>query len=339
MKKKRVLALIGAGYWGKNLARNFDELGVLHSICDRNASVTTQHAKKYPHIHFYSNYKETILDPNVQSVAIATNSETHYDIAEFALKHDKDVFIEKPMCLHLEEAEKLVKIADNHRKILMVGHILQYHPCIMKIRELLQEGALGQLYRVVSSRLDLGTIRTEENALWEFMPHDLSVLLSLIDDFPSEVRCLGKSYLNPNIEDFSLLSLGYSNNVSAQIYASWMNPEKVRKLTIIGSKGMIVFDDILPWNQKLTLYRNPFKKNGLYWEANQLNPEPVLVDIFEPLKEECRHFIECTENRNKPKTDGKEGLRVLKVLHAAQSSLDQNGSKICLRVEEPALSA
>jgi UDP-2-acetamido-3-amino-2,3-dideoxy-glucuronate N-acetyltransferase len=330
----RDLALIGAGHWGKNLARSFDGLGALGVVCEASPSAIEAIQKQYPSARTTSSYAEVLADASITKVAIAAPAALHYELAEAALKAGKDVYVEKPLCLRLDHAEALVKLADSTGKVLMVGHLLQYHPCVVKLRELVSEGSLGKILTITSNRLNLGKFRTEENALWSFAPHDISVILSLLGDrLPESVRCMGNAYLSSNVADSTLTVMRFAGNVMTQIYVTWLNPFKEQKLTIVGTDGMAVFDDTKPWKEKLTLYRK-----YLSWQKGQ-EPVPLkitgeLVDVpeGEPLRAECEHFLTACKERKRPRTDGPEGLRVLQVLDMAQRSLEGGGESVSPQV-------
>lgn len=321
------VALIGAGYWGKNLARNFLQLEALHTICDENLKTLDSYGAEYETVRKVSTPEAALSDPLVQRVAIAAPAVLHYDLARKSLLAGKDVFVEKPLCLELREAEELIALARDRNRILMVGHLLQYHPCITRLLSLIGQGELGKLYYVTSNRLNLGKIRREENALWSFAPHDISVLMSLAgNEIPNHVRCVGEDYLSKGVADTTLTMLQFPGGLRAHVYVSWLNPFKEQKLTVVGSAGMAVFDDTLPWGDKLVLYRKHLTwMNGREPIAAKGASERIIVPEAEPLKEECTHFLECCKTRQSPRTDGAEGLRVLKVLKAAQDSLERNG--------------
>jgi UDP-2-acetamido-3-amino-2,3-dideoxy-glucuronate N-acetyltransferase len=247
------------------------------------------------------------------------------------------VYVEKPLCLRLDQAEALVKLADSLGKTLMVGHLLQYHPCVVKLRELVTAGTLGKILTITSNRLNLGKFRTEENALWSFAPHDISVILSLLGDrLPESVRCMGNAYLSNNVADSTLTVMRFSGNVMAQIYVTWLNPFKEQKLTIVGTDGMAVFDDTKPWAEKLTLFQK-----YLSWQKGQepvplkVTGEAVTVPEGEPLRAECEHFLQACRERKRPRTDGPEGVRVLQVLDMAQRSLESGGEAVVPQVIAP----
>jgi UDP-2-acetamido-3-amino-2,3-dideoxy-glucuronate N-acetyltransferase len=326
----RDIALIGAGYWGKNLARNFNGLGALHSICDSNPQILAAYGSEYAEVRKGADVGDVLRDKTVGKVAIAAPASLHYGLVKAALEAGKDVFVEKPLALVAEEGAELAALARKGGRILMVGHLLQYHPCIQKLRELLAAGALGQLFYVTSNRLNLGKIRREENALWSFAPHDISVILALVGrELPEVVRCTGEAYLTRGTPDTTLTTLRFGNGVRAHVYVSWLNPFKEQKLIVIGSKAMVVFDDTRPWGQKLAMHQD-----YLTWQEGRV-PAPagtagefLTVPEAEPLREECRHFLECCETRAQPRTNGEEGLRVLRVLQAAQTSLEGDGDAV-----------
>ena len=325
----RDLALIGAGHWGKNLVRAFEALGALRTVCDPSAAALDAIKKQYPKAATTSSFADVLANPNVRKVAIAAPTALHFELAEAALRAGKDVYVEKPLCLRLDHAETLVKLAESLGRTLMVGHLLQYHPSVVKLRELVADGTLGKLLTITSNRLNLGKFRTEENALWSFAPHDISVILSLLGDrLPDSMRCMGSAYLSSNVADSTLTVMRFGE-VMAQIYVSWLNPFKEQKLTIVGTEGMAVFDDAMPWGQKLMLYRK-----YLSWQKGQdpvplkVPGEAVMVPEGEPLKAECEHFLAACRERRRPRTDGHEGLRVLQVLDMAQRSLEAGGENI-----------
>ena len=331
------VAVIGAGRWGKNLIRNFYQLNALHTICDRSDSVLEHNQQIYPETQMATNYQSVLDNPQITRIVIAAPAFMHYQLAKQALIAGKDLYVEKPLCLNCEEAEELVHLAKKSSRILMVGHLLQYHPCVRQLQEMVCGGELGKVHYIVSNRLNLGAIRTEENALWNFAPHDVSVILSLCNHrMPSQVRCMGAAYVTPGIADTTLTTLRFEEDIRAHIHVSWLNPFKEQKLVVIGSLGMAVFDDTKVWEDKLLLYRSQVK-----WEQDSIPridstpAEKVAVPEAEPLREECIHFLKCCQDRTAPKTDGHEGLRVLQVLQAAQSSLNQDGEAVGFTLELP----
>lgn len=327
------LALVGAGYWGRNLARNFAALGVLKTVCDTNTETLAAYRTAFPDVHVTTCFQEVLADTEITNVAIATPAVLHGPLVEAALDAGKDVFVEKPLCLDLEQAERLVSLALQKKRILMVGHLLQYHPCVQTARELLGRGKLGKLLYVTSNRLNLGKIRREENALWSFAPHDISVILSLAgNQLPEQVRCVGADYLTKGVADTTITVFRFSGGIRAHVYVSWLNPFKEQKLTIVGSDGMLVFDDTKPWNEKLVLYPHYLTwKDGTVPTPSKCDGERIEVQEAEPLAIELRHFMDCCIQRQPPRTDGIEGLRVLCVLQSAQKSLERDGETVWVR--------
>ena len=319
------LALIGCGHWGKNLARNFNQLGVLHTLCDLSQLLLDAYTEGYTTVRKTTSPDEILKDKEITKVAIAAPAVHHYGLAKSALLAGKDVFVEKPLCLDVEEGLELVELAEQSGRILMVGHLLQYHPCVQALQELVSQGELGQLYYITSNRLNLGKIRREENALWSFAPHDLSVILSLSgNELPEEVRCFGAAYLHHKVADTTLTTLRFPSALRAHVHVSWLNPFKEQKLTVVGSNGLAVFDDTKAWAEKLVLHRQYMSwANGQVPTPRKGAAEAVVVPEGEPLANECVHFLECCKQRTTPRTDGREGLRVLRTLHAAQRSLEE----------------
>lgn len=326
-KSTASLLLAGAGNWGKNLARNFHALGALHTICDQNKDLLDTYRQTYPDISLSTSFSQALKHPAIDKVVIATPAAMHFSMAKEALLAGKDLFVEKPLCLDSAQAQELIDLAQQHGRILMVGHLLQYHPCVRRLQELVGSGELGKLQYITSNRLNLGHIRTEENSLWNFAPHDISVILSLCGHhLPEQIRCMGAVFLSAGIADTTMTTMRFPGNICAHIYVSWLHPFKEQKLIVTGTSAMAVFDDTQPWKDKLVIYRNPVTwKNGSHPQANKNIAEPIEVPQQEPLREECMHFLQCCLSRVPPKTDAHEGFRVLQVLQAAQESLNQEG--------------
>lgn len=324
------LALVGAGYWGKNLARCLRELGVLHTLCDRSVATLAAYGQDYSGVRKIESFDEVLADPVIRKVAIAAPAALHYTLARRALVAGKDVLVEKPLCLQPDEAAELITLADQQGCILMVGHLLQYHPYVREIQRRIAAGELGRVQYLTSNRLNLGKIRQEENSLWSFAPHDISVILSLTgNQLPRRVRCVGESYLTPKVADTTLTTLQFDEGVRAHVFVSWLNPFKEQKLTVVGSRGMMVFDDTKPWAEKLVLHQDYLTWSGGRTPVpNKAQGQAIIVAEEEPLRQECLHFLECCSNRVQPRTNGAEGLRVLQVLDAAQRSLDRDGDAI-----------
>lgn len=317
------VAVVGVGYWGKNLVRNFHELGVLGLLCDAQPSARELCEKNYPDVKFCSDYQEVLSDASVTAIALATPAITHYQLAKAALEAGKDVLVEKPLAIHVQHGEELSRLAAAKGRILMVGHILRYHPAITTLQKLIQDGALGKIDYIYSNRLNIGKIRTEENILWSFAPHDISVILALLNEMPSKVTCQGGTYLNEGIPDVTLSHFEFPSGVRAHVFVSWLHPIKEQKLVVVGSEKMAVFDDTA--ENKLVLYPHKVEWKNRIPTAVKAQGEAVKLDNREPLRAECQHFIDCVQSRTPAVSDGREGLRVLRVLDACQRAL-QNGA-------------
>ena len=315
------IALIGAGYWGKNLLRNLHELGVLHTVCEVNDEIVKLRKKDFPEVRYIKSFTEVLADSNISGVVIATPAATHYTKAKEALLSGKDVYVEKPLSLKVEEGEELVQIAKEKNRILMVGHILQYHPAVLKLKELIDRGELGRIQYIYSNRLNIGKLRTEENILWSFAPHDISIMLMLTGEEPVKISAFGESYLTKGIYDVTLSTFEFPNNIKGHIFVSWLHPFKEQKLVVVGSEKMAVFDDVS--KEKLFLYPHKIEwEQGKIPVAQKADYIPIEFEVKEPLKEELKHFIECIDKRRNPRTDGEEGLRVLKILSRCEQCLN-----------------
>jgi UDP-2-acetamido-3-amino-2,3-dideoxy-glucuronate N-acetyltransferase len=314
------VAVSGCGYWGKNLVRVFDELGALRAVHDPDpvAEAAITEAHRVP----ARAWNDVLADGQIDGVAIAAPAACHGALTREALSAGKHVFIEKPLSLSVEEAEQLCELADHAGRALMVGHLLQYHPAFRRLLELVNGGALGRVQYVYSNRLNLGRFRHEENILWSFAPHDISMILSIVGAEPAQVDAVGRSFLQQRVADVTTTHLGFPGGEQAHVFVSWLHPFKEQKLVVVGDRGMAVFDDGQPWDAKLGLY-----EHRVEWETGLPEPvraeaRPVAVKPGEPLEAELRHFLECVVTGTRPRTDGREGLRVLRVLHAAEQSLE-----------------
>lgn len=324
------IAVIGCGYWGQNLVRNFNQLGVLRMVCDLTPAGRARASELASAAQIVSDIAEAVYNPGIDGVVIATPAETHFTVVQKALQAGKDVFVEKPLALTYEQGAHLVQLARKEQRILMVGHVLEYHPAILRLRDLVSSGELGKIQYIYSNRLNLGKIRTEENILWSFAPHDVAVTLRLVGGLPFQVIACGGSYVTPNIADVTVTNMLFDNGVRAHIHVSWLHPFKEQRLVVVGSKKMASFDDVA---KQLVLYDQrvdvkegqpiPVKGQG----------ERVEFAADEPLRLECQAFLRAIETRHPPITDGVSGVRVLKVLQAAQRSLVMNGEPVALPLE------
>jgi UDP-2-acetamido-3-amino-2,3-dideoxy-glucuronate N-acetyltransferase len=315
------VAVAGCGYWGKNLVRNFSELGSLRMICDPEESRLRQAAEAYG-VEGVRQFEDVLKRPEIGAVVIAAPASQHFSLARRALKSGKDVMVEKPLALHAGEGEELVELAERLGRILMVGHLLLYHPAVLELRRLIRSGELGRIQYVYACRANWGKLRSEENILWSFAPHDLSALLYLLDEEPSAVAAHGGKYLNREIADITLSTFEFPSGVKAHIFVSWLHPFKEQKLVIVGGRQLAVFDDT-ETDRKLVLY--PHRIDWVDRLPVALRGESLAVPLpdEEPLRAECQHFLDCVRERRRPRTDGESGVRVLRVLEACEKSLNQ----------------
>jgi UDP-2-acetamido-3-amino-2,3-dideoxy-glucuronate N-acetyltransferase len=320
------VACIGAGYWGRNLVRNFHDLDALSWVCEVEAERRGSLMSVYPDVKFTSAVDEVFSDEKTAGVVIGTPAGTHAELVQRALLAGKDVFVEKPLALSLGEAKKLVALASDQNRILMVGHLLWYHPAVLKLKELIDAGELGRIRYIYSNRLNLGKIRREENILWSFAPHDVSVILGLVGEMPDVVEAQGGNYLHDRISDVTVSLLSFSSGIRAHIFVSWLHPFKEQKLVVVGERKMAVFDD-LESDHKLLLYPHAIEWKNHLPSANRAEACPVKVDRVEPLRAECQHFLECIATRETPRTDGHEGVRVLTVLRQCQDALEKTNGR------------
>ena len=321
------VALIGAGYWGKNLLRNFYELGVLVAVAEPDETRRQELAQRYPGLEWVGRGEELMGREDIDAVAIATPAETHAAMVAMALAKGKHVFVEKPLCLDVDEGKELVRRAEAAGLVLMVGHILQYHPAVERLKAMVDGGQLGQLRYIYSNRLNLGRFRQEENVIWSFAPHDISVILWLTGEIPEQVTSFGGSYLQPAVADVTLSTLSFSSGVKAHIFVSWLHPFKEQKLVVVGSEAMAVFNDTDP-ERKLLVYSHKVRWRQRVPVPEKVEPVVVEVEKAEPLRRECEHFIECVRTGLTPRTDGHEALGVLIVLDSCQRSLEMGGGVV-----------
>ena len=331
------LGVIGAGYWGPNLVRNFATLPQcqLKVVCDQDQQAVDRLRPLYPQIYFSLDWREVLDSPEIEGVVIAAPTSTHYEIAMEALKKGKDVFVEKPLASTVVQAEKLAARAEKTGRVLMVGHLMLYHPAIVRLKELIQDGELGEILYLYFRRVNLGKIRKNENALLSFAPHDISAALYLLDSEPTEVYASGQSYIQPDVEDVVFLNMGFPNKVMAHVHVSWLDPHKRRELTVVGSKKMAVFDD-LSTTEPIRVYDKGALEPGTYISYGDSLGVRVgdiwipKIEMHEPLRIECQHFLDCVKHRKRPLTDGLHGIRVVRVLEKAQVSLKSRGGQVTL---------
>ena len=327
------LGQVGVGVWGQNLLRNFFGLKEckIKLCCDKNKEVLGRIRKQYNgKINITGNFDDLIKDRQIEAIVVATLPLTHAKLAIKALSKGKHVFVEKPMALDIRDAQEMIKAARTHRKILMVGHLLLYHPAIKKIKSYIDDGSIGDVRYLYTTRVNLGQVREEENVMWSLTAHDISVAIYLSGKKPYQVQANGKSYIRKHIQDVVFLNIDFKDNIIAHIHASWLDPHKIRKFTIVGSKKMVVFDD-MESAEKIRIYDKGFdwqKTAGPYDSFLTIREGDIhipRIEMVEPLKLECQHFIDCIHKNQQPVTDGINGLEGLKVLHSAQKSLEANG--------------
>ena len=331
------VAVIGCGAWGINHVRVWHDLGRLAMVCDPDPRRLAEMEETFPDIRGTADPDDVFSSDDVAGVVIATPAVTHAALALDALDAGKDVLVEKPLAVGVADAEKVVDLAAARQRILMVGHVLEYHPAVLKLRELIDEGALGKLLYLYSNRLNFGRVRTEENALWSFAPHDIALLLRLIGEMPEEVAVRGATHLNDGVADASLMSLRFPKSVPAHVFVSWLHPFKEQRFVAVGDRQMAVFDDTAPWEEKLLLYSSEVEwVGGKVPIARKAEAIPVPLEAVEPLRAECEAFVQAIASREAPLTDGGSGLDVLRVLAAGQRSLDRGGEPVALERSEAA---
>jgi UDP-2-acetamido-3-amino-2,3-dideoxy-glucuronate N-acetyltransferase len=325
------VAVIGCGYWGKNLIRNYHGIGALKLICDKNEAALAEFKAQYVDVDTCIAIADVLTRKDIAGIVISSPAETHFAIAREALLADKHVFVEKPLTLRGQEGKELIALAAERQKILMVGHLLQYHPVFMRLKEMASSGELGRINYIYSHRLNLGKIRREENILWSFAPHDISMILSLAEEEPERVMTTGGNYLHQKIADVTTTHLEFPSGLRAHIFVSWLHPFKDQKLVVVGDRKMAVFDDTQAWSDKLLLYPHEIQWKNHMPVPSKADPERVDIPEEEPLRQECQHFLECMTNGVQPITDGHEGLQVLNILNASQASLNAGGQKMDLK--------
>lgn len=336
------VAVVGCGYWGKNLVRDFQRLNSLGAVCDRTANARATARQLAPGVKVVSDFKLLLRDKSINAVALATPASTHCDLAIRAMRAGKDVLVEKPLALTLDDGIKMERVAKNTGRILMVGHLLEYHPAIVELRKMVEDGHLGKVNYIYSNRLNFGKIRTRENALWSFAPHDIAVILRIFnDEMPVRVICGGGSYLQKGVADVTVSLLEFRNGARAHVFVSWLNPSKEQKLVVFGDQGKAVFNDaferevsgatddrrgpeLLFYPQSVGLDREePELIRGKTRKIEFSNEKPLFL--------ECMHFLQCIRNKTTPTTNAESGLRVLRVLEACQRSLERRGTPVGLR--------
>ena len=340
------IGIIGCGYWGPNLVRNFNSVPNAEMTCcaDKDEGRLSHIKSLYPKISVTKSYEEMLANKDVDAVVIATTIETHYKIAKDALNANKHVLVEKPITNTSEEAMELVKLAEKNKKILMVDHTFEYSNPVRKIKEIMDKGELGQIFTIDIIRVNLGLFQEKVNVIADLAPHDFSMLIYYLNSMPLSVRAIGKSYIREGIEDDAHINLEFKNNIMANMHVSWIDPVKIRRTSIVGNKKMLVFDDVAQdekikiYDKGVTIQKNNIPKQPYYDTYQQWILTYRSGDVYapkienkEPLSVMSSHFVDCIINNKKPLTDGYSGLRVVKVLEAAQESLKGDGKKVMIK--------
>jgi predicted dehydrogenase len=313
------VAAVGCGHWGKNIARNLARLGALHSICEPNVARAEKVSGEYGVPN--RTLGQLLEDSQCEAIALASPASMHSEHVRRALGAGKHVFVEKPLALNVAEGEKLAELALQNSRVLMVGHLLQYHPHILKLIELARGGHLGELRCIYANRLSPGKLRSEEDVMWSFAPHDISVILSIMGEMPVRVWAEGNAVLNSNVIDIASIYMDFGCDVAARVHVSWISPYKEQKLTVVGSKATAVFDDRAGWQDKLLVFDHQIVyRDGRPWSL-KAQAERFQIEECEPLREECAHFLDAIRSGARPRTDSAEAIRVLAVIDAAQRAL------------------
>jgi predicted dehydrogenase len=322
------LAMVGIGNWGKNHLRTFVSLLGENRViaCDTDTGRLERAQAQYPRLETTTQIGDVLSDSSIDAVVIATPVVTHYDLAKAALSAGKHVLVEKPITLRSSEAEELIALSEHEEKILMVDHFLEYHPAVTALKRLVKEGTLGNLLHLTSQRLNLGVIRSEENALWSLAPHDISVILYLLGEEPIEVAAHGAAYLQPGIEDVCYLTMRFASGAAGHVHLSWLDPIKTRRLTVVGDQAMAVYDDVV--QEKLVLYAKRAEKRGEKFVALNDGAHVIQLDPGEPLRKVDMAFLSSIETGQPPLSDGEDGLRVVRVLETAQKSINSGRNPI-----------
>ena len=331
------IGVIGCGYWGPNIIRNFADLpeAELAVVADRDEEKRDKVLRRYPSVRGVADGDEILRDETVGAVAIVTDAESHYELTKKALEAGKHVLVEKPLTMRPEESEELARLAEEKNLVLMVGHTFEYNPAVRALKELTRRDDFGPIRYIYSTRVNLGIFRPGINAMWNLAPHDLSILFYLLEEEPVGVIALGRSFIKPEVEDVVFLFVEFSSGSVAHVHVSWLDPSKVRRTTVVGERQMAVYDD-LDSEQKLKLYDRGFESTlfedgGIQDYQVRLRAGDILaprIKTTEPLRLECSHFVECVREGGRPLTDGWNGHRVVRTLHAAQRSLEAGGRRI-----------
>ena len=334
------VGVVGAGYWGPNIIRNFYQIPTCEvaKVCDMDEKRLSHMKRLYPKIETTSSYDDLINDPEMDAIAVCTHVSAHYPLAKKALEAGKHVLIEKPMTARVDEAEELVALAKKNGKILMVDHTFEYTAGVNKMKEVIESGILGDILYVHCSRLNLGIFQRDINVVWDLAPHDLSVILYATGLNPKSIRTVGMKLMHPKVEDAAFVTLNCEGHAHAVFHVSWVDPRKVRTVAVVGTKQMLVYDDLDPLS-KIQIYDKGMENPPHYDTFGEFLCSYHYGDIHiprlkeaEPLSVMCRHFLECIETGQTPRSDGESGLRMVKILAASDQSIAENGHEIVVNI-------
>lgn len=337
------VAVVGCGYWGPNLVRNFRSIPEceVKQICDMDHERLAKMQELYPEINTTTKFEELVKDDEIDAVAIATPVFTHFELAKKSLMAGKHTFIEKPMAAKVDQCIKLIELAKKKELTLMVGHTFIYSAPVRKVKEIVESGDLGELLCITSQRLNLGLYQRDINVVWDLAPHDVSIVLYVMDEFPVAVNCQGKAHLASGIEDVTNMTLNFKNGGFAIIQSSWLDPNKVRRMTFVGSRKMVLYDDCQPY-EKLRIYdkrveipRHYDTLAEFHYAYHHGDMHCPALNLIEPLKAQCQHFLDCIREGSDPQTSGFEGLDVVRILEAASKSLKKGGARIEIEDRHP----
>ena len=343
--RKLNIAVVGCGYWGPNLTRNFNQIPGCNvkMCCDSDNEKLTRISSLYPNIRVTENLDDILTDEGIDAVAIATPVSSHFEIGKKCLEFNKHVLIEKPLASSSEQCLELIRLSEQNNRVLMVGHTFEYTAAVNKAKEIVDSGELGEILYISCVRVNLGLFQQDINVIWDLAPHDISIIFYLLNQFPITVSGQGKAHFNKEIEDVAVISLNFPNGMIAFIHNSWLDPDKIRKITIVGSKKMLVYDDIKT-NEKIKIYDKGVEVPPYYdtyaefqFSYRYGDIYTPLINEYEPLRRECEHFLECINEGKKPKSDGYSGLRVISILEAANRSLRERGAQQPVSFREPAI--
>lgn len=321
------IAVVGCGYWGKNLVRNFHKIGVLHTICDTDEKLLAKLKKNYPDVHCEKTFDNILTDSTILGIVISTPASSHYELVKKSLENGKNVFVEKPFATQLKEAEELTDLAEKKKLILMVGFTFLYNSAVIKVKELIDSGELGKIYYIYSQRLNLGIIRKDIDVWWNLAPHDVSIINYWLNQKAKSVNGLGVSFIQNGINDFVSANVKFENGTAAVIHVSWLDPHKIRQMTVVGSKKMVIYDDVSS-DMKVQIYDkgidrfDDFQTFGQFQLIHRAGDIHIpKIDFKEPLEIEASHFVECIKNGKEPLTSARKSLPVVKILEAVQNSI------------------